>query len=37
MKHYKQEWRDKPEDEDRKKIATLMASSTKNWVNASEE
>ena len=33
MIEYKQEWKTKTGDEDRKRIATLMASSTKNWVN----
>lgn len=37
MKHYKEDWRAKPGDDDRKKIATQMASSTKNWVSATEE
>ena len=34
MKFYKKEWADKSDDEDRKKIATQMASSTKNWVSS---
>ena len=34
MKFYKKEWANKSGDEDRKKIATSMASSTKNWVSS---
>ena len=34
MKFYKKEWADKSGDEDRKRIATQMASSTKNWVSS---
>lgn len=37
MKHYKNEWKAKSGDDDRKKIATQMASSTKNWVSAKDE
>jgi len=37
MRHYKQEWAEKTGDEDRKKIATQMASSTKNWVAQTED
>ena len=37
MKHYKDEWWAKTGDDDRKKIATQMASSTKSWVSASKE
>ena len=37
MKHYKDEWWSKTSDEDRKRIATQMASSTKSWVSASED
>jgi len=37
MKHYKSEWKAKSSDEERKRIATQMASSTKNWVAATEE
>ena len=34
MKHYKNEWQEKSSDEDRKSIATQMASTTKNWVKS---
>jgi hypothetical protein len=34
MKFYKKEWASKSGDEDRKRIATQMASSTKNWVSS---
>lgn len=37
MKHYKDEWWAKTGDDDRKKIATQMASTTKSWVSASQE
>jgi len=37
MKHYKDEWWAKTGDEDRKKIATQMASTTKTWVSASQD
>ena len=37
MKHYKEEWKSKPADDERKRIATQMASSTKNWVSATDE
>ena len=37
MKHYKEEWWAKTGDEDRKKIATQMASTTKSWVSASQD
>ena len=37
MKHYKDEWWAKTGDEDRKKIATQMASTTKSWVSATKE
>jgi hypothetical protein len=37
MKHYKEEWWNKSGDEDRKKIATQMASTTKSWVSANQE
>ena len=37
MKFYKKEWSDKTSDDDRKHIATQMASSTKNWVSAPAE
>lgn len=37
MKFYKKEWSDKTSDDERKHIATQMASSTKNWVSASAE
>lgn len=37
MKHYKDEWWNKTGDDDRKKIATQMASTTKSWVSASKE
>lgn len=37
MKHYKDEWWNKTGDEDRKKIATQMASTTKSWVSATKE
>lgn len=34
MKFYKKEWSTKTADDDRKRIATQMASSTKNWVSS---
>ena len=34
MKHYKNEWQEKSTDEQRKTIATQMASTTKNWVKS---
>ena len=37
MKFYKKEWQEKPADDDRKSIATQMASSTKNWVSRPDE
>jgi hypothetical protein len=37
MKHYKEEWQNNSGDDERKKIATQMASTTKNWVSATEE
>jgi hypothetical protein len=37
MKFYKKEWSEKTSDDERKHIATQMASSTKNWVSAPAE
>ena len=37
MRHYKQEWAQKTSEDDRKKIATQMASATKNFVSAEDE
>jgi hypothetical protein len=37
MRHYKEQWATNSGDDDRKKIATQMASTTKNWVSSSEE
>ena len=37
MKFYKKEWADQTSDDERKHIATQMASSTKNWVSAPAE
>lgn len=34
MKFYKKQWQEKPGDDDRKQVATQMASSTKNWVSS---
>lgn len=36
MKHYKEEWQNNEDDESRKKVATEMASTTKNWVSMAE-
>jgi hypothetical protein len=36
MKHYKEEWQSNEDDESRKKVATEMASTTKNWVSMAE-
>ena len=36
MKHYKEEWQNNEDDDTRKKIATEMASTTKNWVSMAE-
>ena len=37
MKFYKNEWGLKTADDDRKQIATQMASATKNWVSSPDE
>ena len=37
MKFYKKEWSTKTADEDRKQIATQMASTTKNWVSKEDD
>ena len=37
MRHYKQEWAQKTAEDDRKRIATQMASATKNFVSAEDE
>ena len=37
MKFYKKEWATKTGDDDRKQIATQMASTTKNWVSKEDD
>ncbi len=37
MKFYKQQWGEKTGDDDRKQIATQMASTTKNWVSVTDK
>ena len=36
MKHYKNEWQNNEDDDTRKRVATDMASTTKNWVSMAE-
>lgn len=36
MKHYKEEWQNNEDDDSRKKVATEMASTTKNWVSMAD-